>query len=111
VVSAETNLPFKSPRSNIPLVRELEPEGVKVIGVNNARGRGGFNEVKGVVRFEDVARDGDAAEKGLGEELDPDDVVNIQFTSGYLCPLPPWWRTELRYEEHPEQQALPKLPA
>ena len=86
VVSLETNLPFKEPRSNLALLRELLGRGFggRVIVVDNAQGRGGLGEVKEVAMFEDVARDGDAAEKGLGEGLDPDDVVNIQFTSGYV---------------------------
>lgn len=98
IISAETNLPRKAPRSNIQLLKsvipqlnsnKLESESVpsllNVILVDNSSGRftSELNEeARAIASFEDVLEDG-----GIGKPLDdqnlhPDDVVNIQFTSG-----------------------------
>ena len=80
VVSAETNLPRRAAYANDELVRGVRA-GVAtlqgVVVVDNAGGRGAVDGV----RYEDVAADGRACADAL-DTLDPDDVVNIQFTSG-----------------------------
>jgi len=96
LIGLETNLPWKPPRSNSELLRELVPgcEGAgaiaselvpslrRVVVVDNAKGRGGGDGFKSFSKFPDVLGDGRGkahlAEEGMGV----DDVVNIQFTSG-----------------------------
>lgn len=98
VISLETTLPrLPQPRSNLGLIGALlaaasGPRSLKkVILVNNAPANAtvGRSAPSGaeVVKFEDVCADG-AAERGplvpAGQALDPDDVINIQFTSGFV---------------------------
>jgi hypothetical protein len=60
----------------------------KVIAVDNSNGRVDMTSLKGLLRFPDVLENGSSdgiygSVKGdLVDGLDPDDVVNIQFTSG-----------------------------
>lgn len=53
----------------------------RIIAVDNSSGRfeGGF---RGLDNYSDVAADGASVRKPLENQLDPDEVVNIQFTSG-----------------------------
>ncbi|TGZ83024.1 acetyl-CoA synthetase-like protein [Ascodesmis nigricans] len=93
IISTEANLPRKAPRSNIPILTELVPNLANgsaseilpslkgIIAVDNSAGR--FNgEYKGLDWYNDLAADGASVRKPLVAELDPDEVVNIQFTSG-----------------------------
>ncbi|KAI5817712.1 acyl-CoA synthetase/AMP-acid ligase-like protein II [Pyronema omphalodes] len=98
VVSLETNLPRAAPRSNIPLITQLletnaAPSLRKIITVDNSSGRidpnslGASTVIKGLetVKYRDVYDDGRNRINPLqrpGEKLDPEDIVNIQFTSG-----------------------------
>ncbi|KAA8900572.1 acyl-CoA synthetase/AMP-acid ligase-like protein II [Sphaerosporella brunnea] len=89
VVSLETNLPRKPARSNVPLLQELMGKAVpslqKIITVDNSHGRVDAAALRGLVRFDNMLADGKASYEPLlekGEVLSPDDVVNIQFTSG-----------------------------
>ncbi|KAF8248172.1 acetyl-CoA synthetase-like protein [Wilcoxina mikolae CBS 423.85] len=91
VVSLETNLPRQQPRSNIGLIQQLvgtdaAPSLKRVITVDNSSGRvDGSVLGREVVRYDDVYEDGRGRNGALLEEgqvLDPEDIVNIQFTSG-----------------------------
>jgi acyl-CoA synthetase (AMP-forming)/AMP-acid ligase II len=95
IIGTETNLPYKTPRSNIPLLEALAPNlaGSKLeslvapslrsmILVDNSEGRISIDEYKSTTKYSDILEDG-----GVGRALDdqglhPDEIVNIQFTSG-----------------------------
>jgi long-subunit acyl-CoA synthetase (AMP-forming) len=94
LIGAETNLPRKEPRENISLLThlvpnlagstlqsELVPSLQNVVLVNNAQGRIDFDKYKSIRRYEHVVEDGQG--NALADQgLDPNDIVNIQFTSG-----------------------------
>ena len=95
VIGAETNLPRKDPRSNVPLLTHLIPniagsslesELVSslrgVILVNNSQGRVDSADLRCLTHYQDVLEDGGQGNALTSEKLDPNDVVNIQFTSG-----------------------------
>ena len=95
MIGAETNLPYKPPRSNIPLLRSLVPNlaGSKlespiapslrsVVLVNNSDGRIVIDEYKSMTRYSDVLEDGGAGRALEDQGLHPDEIANIQFTSG-----------------------------
>jgi hypothetical protein len=93
VVSLETNLPRQPSRSNIALIQELmrtdaAPSLKRVITVDNSSGRvDGAALEREVVKYEDVFEDGQGRQGALleeGEVLNPEDIVNIQFTSGLV---------------------------
>lgn len=93
IIATEANLPRKPPRTNIPILKELVPGLEKecvsevvpslkrIIAVDNSFGRfeGGF---RGLDSYSDIAADGASVREALDNQLDPDEVVNIQFTSG-----------------------------
>lgn len=95
IIGAETNLPRKDPRSNIPLLThlvpnlasstiqsELVPSLRNVVLVDNSQGMIELNEYKSIRRYENVQEDGGQGSALGYQDLHPDDVVNIQFTSG-----------------------------
>jgi acyl-CoA synthetase (AMP-forming)/AMP-acid ligase II len=102
IISTETNLPRKPPRSNISLLTDLVPniagpasipslESIsvpslqKIILVDNSQGRIDINtHVSKALRYEDVFSEGGSGDRGLqlDDDLDADEIVNIQFTSG-----------------------------
>jgi long-subunit acyl-CoA synthetase (AMP-forming) len=95
IIGAETNLPRKDPRSNISLLThlvpnlkgstlesEIAPSLRNVILVNNAQGRIDLDEYKSLTRYENVVEDGEQGSALEDQGLDPNDIVNIQFTSG-----------------------------
>ncbi|KAF2743119.1 acyl-CoA synthetase/AMP-acid ligase-like protein II [Sporormia fimetaria CBS 119925] len=95
IIGAETNLPRKQPRSNIPLLThlvpnlrgsnlqsELVPSLQKIILVDNSTGRIDVDSYKCTMRYENVLEDGDGNKAISYQGLDPHDIVNIQFTSG-----------------------------
>jgi acyl-coenzyme A synthetase/AMP-(fatty) acid ligase len=93
VVSLETNLPRKPARSNLPLLKELlqtdaVPSLKRIITVDNSAGRIDAADLRTVVAYDDVFADGKAAcgdqLLAKGELLSPDDIMNIQFTSGWV---------------------------
>lgn len=53
------------------------------MSVDNANGRIDAASLKAIVGYDSLVEDGDSS-RGVGERagLDPDDIVNIQFTSG-----------------------------
>ncbi|KAJ5573987.1 uncharacterized protein N7459_008414 [Penicillium hispanicum] len=96
IISAESNLPRKDPRSNMPLleclVDDLQttnltstsvPSLKQIIMVDNSAGRVNTNSYKSVTPFSSIMSqlpaDGAALPK---QHLSPHDTVNIQFTSG-----------------------------
>lgn len=100
IIGLETNLPFKEPRSNIPLLQQILPnisssasatkiesEAVPsltgLVTVDNAAGRISADAAKLTRPYSTCLEDGDGS-RAIGERsgLHPDDVVNIQFTSG-----------------------------
>ncbi|KAL1614066.1 hypothetical protein SLS54_010062 [Diplodia seriata] len=96
IISTETNLPRKDPRSNVPLLThllpnlrgsriesELVPSLKAVVTVNNSDGRIDTDEFTSLTRYQDVAAQGTDAERPLPDQaLHPNDIINIQFTSG-----------------------------
>ncbi|KAJ5353942.1 hypothetical protein N7541_006506 [Penicillium brevicompactum] len=96
IISTESNLPRKQPRSNIPLVDELVgdiqssklesslvPSLKQIIMVNNSDGRVDISAYKSLTPFSSIisqlAADGGPLPP---QDLSPHDIVNIQFTSG-----------------------------
>ncbi|RMZ69554.1 amp-binding enzyme [Pyrenophora seminiperda CCB06] len=95
VTGTETNSPRKDPRSNIPLLThlipnltgsaiesELVPSLKNVVLVDNARGRIELNEYRSLERYENLMEDGASDNVLEHQGLSPQDIVNIQFTSG-----------------------------
>ncbi|KAF2454021.1 acyl-CoA synthetase/AMP-acid ligase-like protein II [Lineolata rhizophorae] len=95
LIGAETNLPRKEPRSNIPLLRHLVPnlEGShleseivpslhSVTIVNNSDSRIDTRALRSVTAYEDVVEDGGEGRPLANQGLRPNEVINIQFTSG-----------------------------
>jgi acyl-CoA synthetase (AMP-forming)/AMP-acid ligase II len=100
ILSLETNLPFKAPRDNYELIEsivpnigsisrgrklhsEVVPSLESLILVDNSAGRLDLKAFSAAASYQNVFDDGLAAKSiGLPSDLDPHDVVNIQFTSG-----------------------------
>jgi TBC1 domain family member 8/9 len=95
VIGAETNLPFREPRSNVPILQQfipdlststvestLAPSLKHVILVDNSSGRIDVSPLKSTTPFNDVFSDGDPNQKLSTPPLDSREIVNIQFTSG-----------------------------
>ncbi|KAH8423451.1 putative AMP-binding enzyme [Aspergillus melleus] len=96
IVSAESNLPRKQPRSNIPLLKhivqdletaklesELIPSLQRVIFVDNSSGRVNSSEYKSLTPYSSVISSATTDISTLPpQSLSPHDIVNIQFTSG-----------------------------
>lgn len=95
VIGTETNLPHKEPRSNIQLLqqlipdlqaRKIESEAVpslqQVIFVDNSEGRIDPSLLRPTVNYDDVLSEGSGLDPLPEQFLHPDEIVNIQFTSG-----------------------------
>ena len=95
LIGAETNLPRKDPRSNISLLThlipnltgsklesELVPSLQNVILVDNSAGRVDLSEYKSIRGYQHVIEDGGRDDTLNDQGLHPDEVTNIQFTSG-----------------------------
>ena len=95
IIGTETNLPRKEPRSNIALLRQLVPdlqakkvesETVpslrEIIIVNNSNGRIDPSSLHFTTLYDHVINEGDSLASPPKQSLDPNDTVNIQFTSG-----------------------------
>lgn len=98
IISLEANLARKPPRSTIPILQTIVPslnssQGVEselvptlesIITVDNTSGRINASAYKAFTKFEDVLQDGvDSGMDLSGIRLVSDEVINIQFTSGY----------------------------
>lgn len=96
IVSAESNLPRKDPRSNGPLLEHLVedlqstqfnstavPSLKKMIIVDNSAGRIDTSAYKSLTPFSSIMSQLPQDGRALPEQnLSPDEIVNIQFTSG-----------------------------
>ncbi|GIK00266.1 hypothetical protein Aspvir_004286 [Aspergillus viridinutans] len=96
IISAESNLPRKDPRSNVPLLKHLVqdlhtgrlesavvPSLKNVIFVDNSSGRVNWSDYRSLTPFTSVMSDNIADANPLApQDLSPHDIVNIQFTSG-----------------------------
>lgn len=95
IIGTETNLPRKEPRSNIQLLQQLIPDLQarkiesdvvpslrQVIIVDNSEGRFDPSLLKTTVNYESVISEGAGAEPLPQQLLHPEEIVNIQFTSG-----------------------------
>ncbi|KAJ5562669.1 AMP-binding enzyme [Penicillium sp. DV-2018c] len=96
LISAESNLPRKKPRSNIPLIESLVedlhkskidsamvPSLKQIIIVDNSEGRIDTSSYKSLTPYASIASQLTADGNPLPpQHLSPDDIVNIQFTSG-----------------------------
>ncbi|KAL8687155.1 MAG: hypothetical protein Q9218_006595 [Villophora microphyllina] len=95
IVGAETNLPRKPPRSNVPLLQQivLDLHGQKVqseavpslsqiIIADNSSGRIDTAKLRPLVNYNHVWERDTPGVLEVGQSLCPNDVVNIQFTSG-----------------------------
>ncbi|KAH8145409.1 uncharacterized protein LAJ45_10531 [Morchella importuna] len=94
IISLETNLPRKPPRSNVPLFQELFPSletsieselvpSLKnVLMVDNSYGRIDPSRFKAFKVFQNTLEDGTGRGTLSEKGLNPNDIVNIQFTSG-----------------------------
>jgi acyl-CoA synthetase (AMP-forming)/AMP-acid ligase II len=94
IISTETNLPFKTPRSNVSLLQQLVPNLANpnlesptvpslrsVILVDNSSGRVDATPLKCTISFLDLLNS--PSPRALPpQHLSNNDVVNIQFTSG-----------------------------
>jgi acyl-CoA synthetase (AMP-forming)/AMP-acid ligase II len=100
VIGAETNLPFKKPRSNIELLKSLVPDlesgeggrGVesaavpslkRVVVVDNSAGRIDTSRFSALTPFSTLwSPDFQTSSVTPAAPLHPDETINIQFTSG-----------------------------
>ncbi|KAG4411400.1 hypothetical protein IFR04_015458, partial [Cadophora malorum] len=98
IISTETNLPFKQPRENITLLKQICPDLHKskvassvvpslknVILVDNSEGRVDVSKLGCTAGYGDLLeeqRGRRGREVVLEEEAKVDDIINIQFTSG-----------------------------
>lgn len=93
LISSETQLIRKDPRSNLEILRhiapgigsgtlesELVPSLQQIVLVDNSNGRVDLNNLGATVPFQ-ALRDG-SAQSLPDQNLHKDDIVNIQFTSG-----------------------------
>ncbi|CAG7939711.1 unnamed protein product [Penicillium olsonii] len=96
LISTESNLPRKQPRSNIPLVDELigdihgsklesslVPSLKQIIMIDNSENRVDISSYKSLTPFESIMSQLVADGRPLPpQDLSPHEIVNIQFTSG-----------------------------
>ena len=95
IIGTETNLPRKSPRSNVPLLQQIlsdleshkiESQAIPslkhVVIVDNSGGRIDTSSWKPIIDYNSVLEDGGPAGSFPKQLLNPNDTVNIQFTSG-----------------------------
>ena len=95
IIGTETSLPRKERRSNVPLLRQLIPdlqarkiesEAVpslqQVIIVDISAGRIDRSLLRPTVNYDDVLAEGSGSSPLPKQSLTPDEIVNIQFTSG-----------------------------
>lgn len=95
IIGAETNLPRKDPRSNVPLLAhlvpnladttlqsELVPSLQHIVLVDNSQDRIDLSEQRSLKKYQHVLEDGGSGHALEDQRLDARDIVNIQFTSG-----------------------------
>ena len=95
IIGAETNLSRRDPQSNEPLLQEIlkgssshaihsevVPSLKQIIVADNSSGRVNLDSISSVILFNEVLGSGGKGNEILNPGLHPDEVVNIQFTSG-----------------------------
>ncbi|KAL9112739.1 MAG: hypothetical protein Q9227_003042 [Pyrenula ochraceoflavens] len=96
IIGAETNLPYKSPQSNIPLLQELVPDLFtsklssanvpslkEIILVDNSSGLVQNKPLRATIPFKALLESTSYDRSPTSDStLSNDDIVNIQFTSG-----------------------------
>jgi acyl-CoA synthetase (AMP-forming)/AMP-acid ligase II len=96
VIGTETNLPYKQPRENISLLKQIVPDLASsrvesaavqslrnIILVDNSEDRVDISPLKATIPFTDLINGTDGGREVVPDEpLHRDDIVNIQFTSG-----------------------------
>jgi len=95
VIGAETNLPYKQPRTNIPILEALLPnlQGTRVeseqiqslkhvVLLDNSNGRIDVSPYRSLTPFHSLTSDGDKSSVEPSSALSNRDIINIQFTSG-----------------------------
>lgn len=95
IIGTETNVPRKRPRSNAPLLQQvvldlgatkIESKAVpsleQIIVVDNSCGRVDTSQWRSTISYEIVLEDGGPGRSLPPQNLHPDEIVNIQFTSG-----------------------------
>ena len=95
IIGTETNLPFKAPRSNVPILdsiisdtasskleSEAAPSLKHVIVVDNSAGRIDPASFRAITPYTTISRDTDTTKPTTSSTLSNHDIVNIQFTSG-----------------------------
>ncbi|KAI1622611.1 fatty-acyl-CoA synthase [Exophiala viscosa] len=95
VIGTETNLPYKSPRSNIPILEKIVPDlsssalsseaipSLKhIVLVDNSTGRVDPGALRVTTPWSWVSQDADTSPPKPSSPLSNNEVVNIQFTSG-----------------------------
>ncbi|KFX87802.1 hypothetical protein V490_08002, partial [Pseudogymnoascus sp. VKM F-3557] len=96
IIGTETNLPFKAPRENISLLKQIAPDLTsgsiesasvpslqKVILVDNSAGRLDVSDFKSTTPFNDLLYSQTNPKAVTPDSpLHRDDIINIQFTSG-----------------------------
>jgi len=95
IIGTETNVPYKDPRPNLPLLKhlvpniagsniesELVPSLRNVVVVDNSNGRVELSDFKACSAYEAIMEDGGQGTPLPDQGLNLNDVVNIQFTSG-----------------------------
>lgn len=95
IIGTETSLSRKPPKSNISTLREIlkDPLASKVessaiptlrqiIVVNNSKGERNEFDLRPTINFDHILQDGGSENSLAKQRLHPDDIVNVQFTSG-----------------------------
>ena len=95
IIGAETNLPYKPPRTNIPILESLVPnlQGTSVeseqiqslkhvILLDNSSGRIDVSPYRSLTPFHTLTSDTDTSIVKPSSPLSNTDIINIQFTSG-----------------------------
>ncbi|MCJ1276579.1 hypothetical protein MMC21_004385 [Puttea exsequens] len=95
IIGTETNLPRKEPRSNTSLLQQLVPDLQarkvqsevvpslrQITVVDNSQGRVDTASLKSTTDFKYILFDGRSSSPLQNNSLHPDDIINIQFTSG-----------------------------
>ena len=95
IIGTETNLPYRSPRSNLGLLQQLVPNvhGPKVeseavpslkqiVLVDNSHGRIDPDPFRSTLLYPHILEQGGSGRALSPRPLSNDDIVNIQFTSG-----------------------------
>ncbi|KAL8772746.1 MAG: hypothetical protein Q9209_002091 [Squamulea sp. 1 TL-2023] len=95
IIGAETNLPRKPPRSNLPLLQQIVPDLqshrlesdavpslTQIILVENSNGRIDTADLKPLLNYNHFLVNDSCGNHGPDPALSPNNIINIQFTSG-----------------------------